>query len=747
MKKLIYNVLAVVSISFGVVSCVKEVEPYTPAEKPSGDQVFFHKDLKTSFEATDSTLFWNEEAQAWSNTIKLAFQRVVSDQARTVAIKCDPDTTITKDVFTCPETVDFAAGESVAYAEIGFDRDKLLANLAKDFTVTVTITEKDHVSPYGKTSVTLSIVYPDPKPWIKWDKGVLTEGWWGEKEPAKEMYYQQINDSIRFCKIEKCFGHDTIEKGEPYEVQDYVWYWNTNTNKCYVPCRYMGYMYQDTYPVYYGDQPSFYNDYWGYYYAEGSETWFKFNDLFRSNYPDDYYPYYDGNGGFYLADQIIVGLTKTGNYQGRLSSGSPYDTFIGGSFTRTTDYNKDLEYEPFADGIDKSSLWKAEFPIQVQVAEDPNSVEETPSQVWYIPGYVNDTTGIAFIVVASDADPAKAKWSITDAANTQYTDHNVFGKKLGYNVIGRKSSITGVPGEYPCEIELCINANLYDVEYDEKGKAEYTLAYALGEFVDKITLTNATEVWYNADQLQGLKKEYYVDNYVLYAKDFFKGEDVSWNVSVEDAGVIEETSYLKFKSLVPYPSYLPQNEFLVEWYSGYLYFAADTMLGKFHYGEQELDVTLYPFSSKTEEYYDNAYLLGGYYINDEQTYECVPFVDYPYDESPVDGFYADVEEIGGLCAFYQICMEFAAPAATSSAKKSFVPAKYEVHTLSEVKALRSASVARANFRIPMAVSQAERHAEKVKVNRHSGSIDTSNARKVEKNLTPVQVQLKNNIRF
>lgn len=341
MKKFLFFLALAAGIL--TVSCNKERFPYEKAPEVTGAQVFFPEGIQQSYDLS---------ADASSFVIPL-YRGSKDLAALNVPLKASGDG-IDDGIFTVPTTVSFPANVSKIDIPVSVDMEKLGTN--NYIPLTVEIADNTLTTIYGIKSVTIKAGVS--LPWVLFDAGILVECplWWGEEE-EKEMYYQQISEKMRFCKIEGCFGKETIAGGGTYDVQDYTWYWNTETNEVYIPYQYMGYV-TSGYPVYICDETSFYNFYWYYNKGagyggstldEGSEEWFAFCDKFRQAYPrsgGDYYPYYDGKGTFYLADGYSVGHPNK-DFQGFLANGDLQpgygncDTFTGASFP---DYTVDIEY-------------------------------------------------------------------------------------------------------------------------------------------------------------------------------------------------------------------------------------------------------------------------------------------------------------------------------------------------------------------------------------------------------------------
>lgn len=340
MKKSIkYLALAFMMVT-GLAACQKSEAPdYEAAPAESGEQVFF--------------------PTAPAATVKLAKEdanlTIALSRASSVLDAVDVNITASGDAlayFDVPAKVSFAADAKTTNLTISC-KDVASTPLNEYFGLTVAIADEIMATSYGASSLTFDIGIE--LPWITFDVGTMAEiAWWGEEEPNKTLKYQQISDNLRYCVVEDCWGYET---GSSYPVQPYIWYWNTETNQCYIPVQFMGYENSNG-KTYVGDESSFYNLLWamkngagygsenglgpGAGQVEGTDAWFEFCDAFRAKYPEDFYPYYDGKGNFYLADQFIAGYPgDEAAYKGRYSNDGS-DMFIC-SFA--ADYTIGLSYE------------------------------------------------------------------------------------------------------------------------------------------------------------------------------------------------------------------------------------------------------------------------------------------------------------------------------------------------------------------------------------------------------------------
>ena len=325
MKNIIKSVFVFVALTLASVACMKEQNPYQPAEPATGEQVFFPNTIA-------SQIALDKEATSFDIPV---FRNATALEAVDVAIEASGEGLL---VFDVPGTVSFQNGSKESKITISYDPAVLPTNVF--YNLVLKISDASLTTPYGNAALTFSAGVS--LPWIAFDEGIMYETpYWGEQE-EKTLYYQQISETIRFCRVPECFGYETMKAGEPYDVQDYTFYWNTETNQIYVPKQWMGYANSNG-ETWFMDESEFYNWYWaGYGYAPGTDEWFAFCDLFRSKYPGDYYPYYDGNGGFFLADYYTAGEPGTSAYLGRYTGGVG-DSFICNSFVRK-DFTSSVEY-------------------------------------------------------------------------------------------------------------------------------------------------------------------------------------------------------------------------------------------------------------------------------------------------------------------------------------------------------------------------------------------------------------------
>lgn len=191
------------------------------------------------------------------------------------------------DVFTVPSSVTIKDGDRMAAAVITYKDGSLTFNKVYNLVVTVS----DYSSVYGYENATISIEYPTS--YYKYGSGTMNEEWWAEVEDGKDLYVRDFAANLLQCYVPDCWGHDS---GPTYDVQDYVFYWNTQTNQCYVPVQYMGWQYMS-------DMGAKTCQFGGPGYEEASSEWFSYIDTYYTQNTLLVHPHFDPEKNvFYLAD-------------------------------------------------------------------------------------------------------------------------------------------------------------------------------------------------------------------------------------------------------------------------------------------------------------------------------------------------------------------------------------------------------------------------------------------------------------
>lgn len=133
-------------------ACTDEVK-YTPATIPAGDQVYFSNDI-TSVQIPEN-----------ATSLPVELERVVSEGTVSVSVTgsvVDAEGNAVVDIFTFPEEVTFADGETTATYNVGVDYSKVVAET--DYFISLSITGED-ASPYGLTELSFVASH---SPWTDW---------------------------------------------------------------------------------------------------------------------------------------------------------------------------------------------------------------------------------------------------------------------------------------------------------------------------------------------------------------------------------------------------------------------------------------------------------------------------------------------------------------------------------------------------------------------------------------------------
>lgn len=206
-------------------------------------------------------------------------------------------------LFTVPSSVKIESGDRIGEMELTYDPKSLTFNETYELDITIS----DFQSIYGYEKVHVIIEYPTS--YFEYGSGTIYEDWWGEQED-KTMFVREYAENVYQCYLPECWGHDT---GAGYPVQDYVFFWNTKTNKVYVPFQFMG---CEDWCI--ADQGAIACMFGGPGYKEGSADWMAYIDKVYAThtYPQ---PHYDpAKKAFYLSDSAACSPAD-----GSVSYGTP----------------------------------------------------------------------------------------------------------------------------------------------------------------------------------------------------------------------------------------------------------------------------------------------------------------------------------------------------------------------------------------------------------------------------------------
>lgn len=157
LKKFAY-MLTLTGLVFGLGACSNDDVDYEPAAPVEGAQVYFSNEASTTISATTET-----------TSFEVVVMRGNVDEAITVPIKA---TITAKNVdeeaepidyaslFTIPQNVSFGAGKETTKISIGVDRENL--EDGQTYNITLSLNDASVITPYGNSSVTYSLVVPEP---------------------------------------------------------------------------------------------------------------------------------------------------------------------------------------------------------------------------------------------------------------------------------------------------------------------------------------------------------------------------------------------------------------------------------------------------------------------------------------------------------------------------------------------------------------------------------------------------------
>lgn len=133
-------------------------------------------------------------------------------------------------IFNVPSSIVIKDGERVANIPVSYNISDVAYNT--DYEINVKVS--GFKSAFGYEQVKAVVQYPTS--YYKYAEGHVCENWWAEEE-EKDMFARDFLGSILQCYLPDCWGHDS---GAGYPVQNYVFYFDTKTNKVYVPYQFMG---------------------------------------------------------------------------------------------------------------------------------------------------------------------------------------------------------------------------------------------------------------------------------------------------------------------------------------------------------------------------------------------------------------------------------------------------------------------------------------------------------------------------
>ena len=630
MKNILKYVAIASAVAFGFSSCVEKAPEYEPADPAGTAEVFFAPDLPSSYDLKD-------------NPGKFSFDisRVDVSGALTVNLSTSADA-----IFSVPSSVSFSSGAKTSHVEVTFNPEDLEEDTPYKFTVTIT----NETTPYAASEYifTASI----PAAWQVFGKGTLYEcpDWWNEAE-EKTLYYQVLADGTYIMKIPDCFGSETIKAGGSYKVQDYIFYFDPETNYCSVPAQYMGFDDENYGQYWFGDNAGVYELYSGPR-ADGM-SW---DEYLRSK--DYYMPYYDDvKGIFYLADQYFYGPEPYSSHWGYGQWDLTPDSFWLDGFVRVTDYNDDDHFgssSALYDGVLSSMMFSdgdepVEFVQSMRYDADYEFDPETydPEEegiittTYYLSDYFAEGRCLAF--VAPIPELLEDGSEISDGDNEQNSGVKVFGHDLYVNI--KKGSVSFPESEVQegeeSEEDLLPTFTLVVNAYTKD--AEDNVEFEFGTLTEVFTALGYGRDFYTVDDVYGGYKEDYVGTWSMFSTQ--PDGDYNYEVVITDEGQDEEgNEILKIKNLSGFDGWNGMvDELYAVWDNYVLDVPGQNLENPVNYEGDDYTVGVYPADPDTQAYYGQQYGVMAGICTDG----ALAFVN-AYTGVNLSGFYYQLEGLGGL---------------------------------------------------------------------------------------------------
>lgn len=159
LKKIAY-MLALSGMAFGLAACSNDNVEYEPAAPVEGAQVYFSTNNISSVNATVETTSFEVVVMRGGDTeeaVNVPIKAVVSvpEVEGEEAESTDPAS-----LFTIPTVAKFAAGKDTVKLTVDIDRENLVDG--QTYTIALTLNDLSAVTPYGNSSLTVSVVVPQP---------------------------------------------------------------------------------------------------------------------------------------------------------------------------------------------------------------------------------------------------------------------------------------------------------------------------------------------------------------------------------------------------------------------------------------------------------------------------------------------------------------------------------------------------------------------------------------------------------
>ena len=197
--------------------------------------------------------------------------------------------------------------------------------------------------------------------------------------------------------------------------------------------------------------------------------------------------------------------------------------------------------------------------------------------------------------------------------------------------------------------------------------ADGNVAHDFGSVKERFTALEYGKDNYTLDDINGVKKSYYLGDWVMFAHDVFEdGAEFEYDVTIEDAGEDEDgEAVLKITNLSGANGTLGMvDEVYATWDSSYgvLWLYGQDLETPISYGGEEYTVGLYPYDPDEDTIYKQSNcLVGG--VTDEGV---LAFVNL-YTDANMAGFAWYIPDLGGALAINYYMYGY--PASSSSVGK------------------------------------------------------------------------------
>ena len=348
MKNITKFFLTIAAFGFLAVACQPEPEVHEPGEP----------DLEGCY----GVYFPTQEATG-SHTL---------DPTQPTFTDIEVKRTNSKGAITVPYTVSVSEEGIFTVGEIVFEDGQESTNLHIEFpnaefsvtySLSVVVEDPQYASRYNAGAISfdykvmrveLKRFFGKEKGAVDGDPGTLT-AYFCESEPVM-YYYETAIDGLRYCYLENAVFLGDDENDKNAVTVNYEFYWDTKTNNLFVPHQWAGYAFNDGSgkEIYFGDAADFYNAYYAWGEVAGTESWLEWCPAWM-NKNGFFQPFYDGNGGFYLADWWYISVdgapTGSGYQFGGADADDKFaaDLFIAPGFIRV-DYSIEAETDFSYDG-------------------------------------------------------------------------------------------------------------------------------------------------------------------------------------------------------------------------------------------------------------------------------------------------------------------------------------------------------------------------------------------------------------